>query len=199
MLSNQCINYHPVPRIVKKAVIYICQPHTMAAVNGGLRTNGSERVPRPFVIGVAGGTASGKSTVCERIMKELGQAEVDSRQRQVVIISQDSFYKILNDRERELASKGQFNFDHPVLRDTKERGRDLDQILTQYTTLVKPAFEEFCLPTKKYADVIIPRGADNIVAIDLIVQHIQELLRPTSRDTTRRLRHNSDSYVGRPH
>ncbi|XP_052788421.1 uridine-cytidine kinase 2-like [Mya arenaria] len=254
-------------------------PKTMAAVNGGLRTNGSERVPRPFVIGVAGGTASGKSTVCERIMKELGQAEVDSRQRQVVIISQDSFYKILNDRERELASKGQFNFDHPeaydfnfmmetmqkvvsgktvdipqydyitnsrrsgnhavypadvvlfegilvfyfpelrnmfhmklfvdtdpdtrlsrrVLRDTKERGRDLDQILTQYTTLVKPAFEEFCLPTKKYADVIIPRGADNIVAIDLIVQHIQELLRPTSRDTTRRLRHNSDSYVGRPH
>jgi uridine kinase len=43
--------------------------------------------------------------------------------------------------------------------------------------LVKPAFEEFCLPTKKYADIIIPRGADNDVAIGLIVQHIQELLR----------------------
>jgi uridine kinase len=38
---------------------------------------------------------------------------------------------------------------------------------------VKPAFEEFCIPTKKYADVIVPRGADNIVAIDLIVQHIR--------------------------
>ena len=44
---------------------------------------------------------------------------------------------------------------------------------TQYTTLVKPAFEEFCLPTKKYADVIVPRGAENTVAIDLISQHMQ--------------------------
>ena len=38
---------------------------------------------------------------------------------------------------------------------------------------MKPAFEEFCLPTKKYADVIVPRGAENTVAIDLIKQHIQ--------------------------
>ena len=43
----------------------------------------------------------------------------------------------------------------------------------QYTSLVKPAFEEFCLPTKKYADVIVPRGAENTVAIDLISQHMQ--------------------------
>ena len=89
----------------------------------------------------------------------------------------------------------------PVLRDIEERGRDLEHILLQYTTLVKPAFEEFCLPvsthpglmlsvfcnmslssncgsflkvclsliilslcflqTKKFADVIIPRGAEN--------------------------------------
>ncbi|XP_068808128.1 uridine-cytidine kinase 2 isoform X2 [Struthio camelus] len=63
-----------------------------------------------------------------------------------------------------------------VLRDISERGRDLEQILSQYITFVKPAFEEFCLPTKKYADVIIPRGADNEVAINLIVQHIQDIL-----------------------
>ncbi|XP_073077446.1 uridine-cytidine kinase 2 isoform X5 [Manis javanica] len=63
-----------------------------------------------------------------------------------------------------------------VLRDISERGRDLEQILSQYITFVKPAFEEFCLPTKKYADVIIPRGADNLVAINLIVQHIQDIL-----------------------
>jgi len=63
-----------------------------------------------------------------------------------------------------------------VLRDIRERGRDLEQVLTQYTTLVKPAFEEFCLPTKKFADVIIPRGADNLVAIDLIVQHISDIV-----------------------
>ena len=60
-----------------------------------------------------------------------------------------------------------------VLRDISERGRDLEHVLHQYTSLVKPAFEEFCIPTKKYADVIIPRGAENSVALDLIRQHIE--------------------------
>uniref|UniRef100_A0A8D0DMV9 Uridine-cytidine kinase n=1 Tax=Salvator merianae TaxID=96440 RepID=A0A8D0DMV9_SALMN len=211
--------------------------------------------PRPFLIGVSGGTASGKSTVCEKIMELLGQNEVDHRQRKVVILSQDRFYKVLTAEQKAKALKGQYNFDHPdafdnelmqttlknivdgqtvevptydfvthsrlpettvvypadvvlfegilvfynqdirdmfhlrlfvdtdsdvrlsrrVLRDMK-RGRDLEQILTQYTNFVKPAFEEFCLPTKKYADVIIPRGVDNMVAINLIVQHIQDIL-----------------------
>ena len=63
-----------------------------------------------------------------------------------------------------------------VLRDISERGRDLEKVLHQYTTLVKPAFEEFCIPTKKYADVIIPRGAENTVALDLIKQHIEVVL-----------------------
>ncbi|XP_062361870.1 uridine-cytidine kinase 1 isoform X3 [Cinclus cinclus] len=188
--------------------------------------------PKPFLIGVSGGTASGKSTVCEKIMELLGQNEVEQRQRKVLILSQDSFYKVLTAEQQAKALKGQYNFDHPdafdndlmhstlknivegktvevptydfvthssqdirdmfhlrlfvdtdsdvrlsrrVLRDMK-RGRDLEQILTQYTTFVKPAFEEFCLPTKKYADVIIPRGVDNMVAINLIVQHIQDIL-----------------------
>nr|XP_042130852.1 uridine-cytidine kinase 1 isoform X1 [Peromyscus maniculatus bairdii] len=235
--------------------------------------------PRPFLIGVSGGTASGKSTVCEKIMELLGQNEVDRRQRKLVILSQDCFYKVLTAEQKAKALKGQYNFDHPdafdndlmhktlknivegktvevptydfvthsrlsettvvypadvvlfegilvfytqeirdmfhlrlfvdtdsdvrlsrrVLRDV-HRGRDLEQILTQYTTFVKPAFEEFCLPTKKYADVIIPRGVDNMgkqppalcpsrlppatclgyegfpIAINLIVQHIQDIL-----------------------
>lgn len=46
----------------------------------------------------------------------------------------------------------------------------------QYAKFVKPSFEEFILPSKKHADVIIPRGADNDVAIDLIVQHIRTKL-----------------------
>ncbi|KAK5852401.1 hypothetical protein PBY51_023871 [Eleginops maclovinus] len=209
----------------------------------------------PFLIGVSGGTASGKSTVCAKIMELLGQNKVDHRQRKVAIISQDSFYRVLTAEQKGKALKGQYNFDHPeafdtdlmyqtltdiaagkvvevptydfvthsrledrikvypadvvlfegilvfypqkvrdmfhmklfvdtdsdvrlsrrVLRDMT-RGRDLEQILMQYTTFVKPAFEEFCLPTKKYADVIIPRGVDNMVAINLIVQHIQDIL-----------------------
>jgi uridine kinase len=52
----------------------------------------------------------------------------------------------------------------------------LNASLFQYSKFVKPAFEDFILPTKKYADVIIPRGGDNDVAIDLIVQHIHTKL-----------------------
>jgi len=48
-----------------------------------------------------------------------------------------------------------------VIRDVRERGRPLEIVLNQYDKFVKPAFEEFCLPTKKYADLIIPRGAEN--------------------------------------
>ena len=59
------------------------------------------------------------------------------------------------------------------MRDIDERGRDLEHVLHQYTSLVKPAFEEFCIPTKKFADVIVPRGAENTVALDLIKQYIQ--------------------------
>jgi len=260
------------------------QIHNQMLLNGGMEPKG------PFLIGVAGGTASGKTSVCRRIVDQLGQTAVSDRQRQVVLLSQDSFYRNLNHEEKNLAFKGEYNFDHPdafdfdltiqtlkdiqasrivhipaydfkshqrlpdesitvypadvvlmegilvfynqelrdmfhmklfvdtdpdtrlsrrVLRDMSERGRDLEQILHQYTNFVKPAFEEFCLPTKKYADVIIPRGADNLVAIDLIGQHIQELLRAngqsnghgihSSRMNRARARHNSDSQVGRPH
>ncbi|XP_063613984.1 uridine-cytidine kinase 2-B-like [Penaeus indicus] len=195
----------------------------------------------PFLIGVAGGTASGKSTVCKKIMEKLGQDDIEHSQRRVVCISQDAFYRPLNPEESTKALKGLFNFDHPdafdtelilktlrqildgkickipnydyvsnsrldttttiypadvvlfegilmfyqpemrelfhmklfvdsdadtrlarrVMRDTRERGRNLEHVLNQYTNLVKPAFEEFCLPTKKFADVIIPRGAEN--------------------------------------
>ncbi|NXS13761.1 UCK1 kinase, partial [Neodrepanis coruscans] len=170
-------------------------------------------------------TRPAQSTVCEKIMELLGQNEVEQRQRKVLILSQDSFYKVLTAEQQAKALKGQYNFDHPdafdndlmhstlknivegktvevptydfvthsrlaettvvypadvvlfegilvfynqdirdmfhlrlfvdtdsdvrlsrrVLRDMK-RGRDLEQILTQYTTFVKPAFEEFCLP-----------------------------------------------------
>jgi len=212
---------------------------------------------KPFMIGVAGGTASGKSTVCEKLMDQLGQQNVNNVEKQVVHLSQDSFYRELAPSEISKANKGMFNFDHPdafdnelmescltniingkvtripqydfktnarvpgqfisiypsdvvlvegilvfyylnmrnmfdmklfvdtdadtrlarrVLRDIEERGRDLEHVLHQYTTLVKPAFEEFCIPTKKYADVIIPRGAENSVAINLIKQHIEDII-----------------------
>ncbi|CDY50103.1 BnaC01g43510D [Brassica napus] len=59
-----------------------------------------------------------------------------------------------------------------IKRDTSQNDRDIGTVLDQYSKFVKPAFDDFILPTKKYADIIIPRGGDNHVAIDLIVQHI---------------------------
>ena len=67
----------------------------------------------PFMIGVAGGTASGKSTVCKTLMEALGQNEMSNLEKQVVSLSQDSFYRELSPAEIARANKGMFNFDHP--------------------------------------------------------------------------------------
>ena len=71
--------------------------------------NGQSR--GPFLIGVAGGTASGKTTVCHKIMEAL--ESVNSSNKRVVVISQDSFYKNLTRKEIALANIGEYNFDHP--------------------------------------------------------------------------------------
>lgn len=222
--------------------------------------NRVSRRKKPFLIGVAGGVSSGKSSVCRKIIEHLAELNQDHK-KQILIISFDSFYKTLSPDEQLKVQRGEHNFDHPsafdddyayqvitdlingkevkiqlyenktynfkndecinikpddhspdvviiegilvfyfqrirdlfqmklfvdcdadtrlarrVLRDMGEYSRDLESVLTYYTKFVKPAFEEFCLPTKKYADVIIPRGAENNVAINLIVQHIDDLL-----------------------
>ncbi|KAG8502877.1 hypothetical protein CXB51_000692 [Gossypium anomalum] len=233
---------------------------------------GAENVQKqPFIIGVAGGAASGKTTVCDMIIQQL-------HDQRVVLVNQDSFYHNLT--EEELARVHEYNFDHPdafdteklldsienlrhdravdipnydfksyksnafparrkltvikflqvnpsdviilegilifhdprvrelmnmkifvdtddelmkwcyynvdcdadvrlarrIRRDTVDKGRDIGAVLDQYSKFVKPAFDDFILPTKKYADIIIPRGGDNHVAIDLIVQHIRTKL-----------------------
>ena len=64
-----------------------------------------------------------------------------------------------------------------LVRDISERGRDLKGVLEQYARFVKPSFDDFIQPTVRCADIIIPRGKDNTVAIDLIVKHIHNLLK----------------------
>ncbi|KAG8385987.1 hypothetical protein BUALT_Bualt03G0102200 [Buddleja alternifolia] len=211
-------------------------------------TSTTENLKQPFVIGVAGGAASGKTTVCDMIIEQL-------RDQRVVLVNQDSFYHNLTSEE--LKKVYEYNFDHPdafdteqllrimeklkhghavdipkydfksykndifparrvnpsdviilegilifhdprvrdlmnmkifvdtdadvrlarrIRRDTAEKGRDIGVVLDQYSKFVKPAFDDFILPTKKYADIIIPRGGDNHVAVDLIVQHIRTKL-----------------------
>ncbi|CAF1119385.1 unnamed protein product [Rotaria magnacalcarata] len=212
----------------------------------------------PFLIGVAGGPCSGKSTVCQKIVEDLQSTAGSDQASLVSVIPMENFYKPKTVEQRDMALRGNYNLDHPdafdekrlyqtlidllagktvkiahydtgkyehvegvintiepvpviivegilifyfpeirnlfqmklfvdtdadtrlarrVLRDMKQHGRNLEHVLTGYTNYVKPSFEDFCLPTKKYADVIIPRGADNHVAVDLIVQHIKDFLK----------------------
>ena len=62
-------------------------------------------------------------------------------------------------------------------RDISERGRDLEGVLKQYNKFVKPAFEHYIAPTMTNADIIVPRGGENKVAIDLIVRHVHTQLK----------------------
>jgi uridine kinase len=183
----------------------------------------------PFVIGVAGGTASGKTTVCDRIMQRLND-------KSVVLISQDAFYRPLTEPEREAAKGNSYNFDHPdafdnallleclralaegrafdcptydfathsrtsetrriepadvivlegilvlavpavreacslrvyvdtdddvrlarrIQRDVAVRGRDVAGVIAQYQRFVKPCFDTFVSPSRRFADVIVP-------------------------------------------
>ena len=66
-------------------------------------------------------------------------------------------------------------------RDVEERGRPLETIIAQYLATVKPMHLQFVEPTKRYADVIIPRGGENMVAIDIIIAMIRERLERTAR------------------
>lgn len=69
-------------------------------------------------------------------------------------------------------------------RDVSSRARDVEGVLDQYNRFVKPAFDSFIAPTMRHADIIIPRGGDNGVAIDLIVRHIKSRL--TERECSNR-------------
>ncbi|CAF5175313.1 unnamed protein product, partial [Rotaria magnacalcarata] len=61
-------------------------------------------------------------------------------------------------------------------RDITERGRDIDGVIQQYTRFVKPSYDHYIAPTMIYADLIVPRGGENQIAIDLIVRHVNREL-----------------------
>lgn len=63
-----------------------------------------------------------------------------------------------------------------LLRDMKERGRTIDSVLEQYLTVVRPMHLQFIEPTKRYADIIIPEGGENLVAIDLLATKVEMIL-----------------------
>ena len=91
----------------------------MSDKSGSSSRKMSTAVKTPFMIGVAGGTASGKSTVCKRLMETMGQNNKSDVEKKIVSLSQDSFYRELTETESILANMGKFNFDHPDAFDTE--------------------------------------------------------------------------------
>ncbi|MGZ8833330.1 MAG: uridine kinase, partial [Thermoanaerobaculia bacterium] len=63
-----------------------------------------------------------------------------------------------------------------LVRDIKSRGRTLESVVEQYLTTVRPMHEEFVEPSKRYADLIIPEGGENQVAIDAIISRVERLV-----------------------
>ena len=200
-----------------------------------------------IVIGIAGGTGSGKSTMIQKIKEEFHD--------NITILSHDFYYKRHDQLTYEERTK--LNYDHPdaietdlmiehvrqlrqwktverpvydftihnrvdetvevypakvvvvegilifenqelrdlcdikvfidtdadvrilrrILRDVSERGRTLDSVITQYLTTVKPMHEQFVEPSKKYADIIVPEGGYNRVALEMLNERIHSLLK----------------------
>ena len=197
-----------------------------------------------LIIGIAGGTGSGKSTLTQRIVQQFGNA--------VTVIRHDDYYKAHDDLTYEERTK--LNYDHPnafdtellmkhlqelragkaihcpiydysvhnrstdwqliypssviigegilifedrrlceqmdikifvdtdadirilrrIRRDVQERARSLDSVITQYLETVKPMHEQFVEPSKKNADIIVPEGGHNSVAMEMIVNRIEK-------------------------
>lgn len=63
-----------------------------------------------------------------------------------------------------------------LIRDVKDRGRTLESVIDQYRTTVKPMHEEFVEPSKKYADIIVPEGGYNNVALNMIIEKIRSII-----------------------
>lgn len=204
---------------------------------------------KTIVVGIAGGTASGKTSVTKSILEELQKTHINS-----ILLEQDSYYKKMDNLTYDERVK--LNYDHPDLidfdlleehirklrdghsiekpiydfqiynrinetehiepanliivegililamekirnlfdakifvdtddderllrrieRDLKERGRTFESIKNQYMATVKPMHLEFVEPSKRYADVIIPRGKDNKVGIKMVSSRLRYLL-----------------------
>lgn len=202
---------------------------------------------RKLVIGVAGGTGSGKTTVVKKVIAQLPKGSV-------VLVPQDAYYKDHGDIPMEERRK--INYDHPLSfdndlliehidrlrageevhqpiysfitytrqkdsvlirpldiiivegilvlederirdrldikvfvdtdaderfirrlkRDIQERGRSIDSVINQYTEVVRPMHLQFVEPTKRYADIIVPEGGSNVVAIDILTSRIKAKL-----------------------
>ncbi|ALS37088.1 uridine kinase [Enterococcus rotai] len=93
-----------------------------------------------------------------------------------ILILEDSRLRELMDIKLYVDTDDDIRIIRRIKRDMEERGRTLDSVIEQYLTVVKPMYHQFIEPTKRYADVIVPEGGENHVAIDLITTKVASIL-----------------------
>lgn len=93
-----------------------------------------------------------------------------------ILVLEDERLRNLMDIKLFVDTDGDLRIIRRLLRDINERGRTIDSVIEQYLSVVRPMHNQFIEPTKRYADVIIPEGGQNEVAIDLMVTKIKTIL-----------------------
>lgn len=93
-----------------------------------------------------------------------------------ILILEDAELRDLMDIKLFVDTDADLRIVRRILRDIHERGRSIDSVIEQYLTVVRPMHNQFIEPTKKYADIIVPEGGKNKVAIDLMVTKIKTIL-----------------------
>ena len=148
------------------------------------------------IIGIAGGTGSGKTTVVRKIVEALPP-------HYVVVVPLDSYYNdtshmteeerrainfgimtLLNKKLRDMMDLKIFvdtdsdeRLIRNIQRDVLERGRTVEMVIDRYLGVLKPMHEQFIEPTKKYADLIIPQGGENHTGIDILCKYIESIVK----------------------
>lgn len=116
-----------------------------------------------LIIGIAGGTGSGKTTVVKKIIEGI-LALCDEKIRELmdlkIFVDADSDERLIRVIQRDMA----------------ERGRTAEAVMERYTRVLKPMHLQFIEPTKRYADLIIPEGGSNRIAIQILTMFIEKNL-----------------------
>lgn len=93
-----------------------------------------------------------------------------------ILVLEDKRVRNITDTKVFIDADSDVRLQRRILRDTKERDRSLESVLEQFIKQVKPMHEKYVEPTKKYADIIIPRGAKNTKGIEMLTRHITDMI-----------------------
>ncbi|HAQ4352439.1 TPA: uridine kinase [Enterococcus faecium] len=122
-----------------------------------------------------------EKTVYDYVAHTRSQATIIQEPKEVIILEgililEDERLRDLMDIKVYVDTDDDIRIIRRIKRDMEERGRTLDSVIEQYLTVVKPMYHQFIEPTKRYADIIVPEGGENHVAIDLITTKVASFL-----------------------